>query len=371
MEAIHNLHRIVSGNLRNHMLNIKVNNFQHIPEKEIQGTIDKSSTEKPDITSRYQSIMEGFTGKVLGGAIHDGRHTREHNEAPQVNKQVLSAARKIDREGTSKSVNFMLFHDHSLNNDDMYWLSSIFNTHTRKGLAVNMVDLSNNNITLIRDHKLTYQDLPFFSFNSPYNTPRNILRLDLSNNQIGDAGAKAIADALANGVLPITKYVNLSGNNITKEGDNKLVQVLKGKVKDIVIVTRELNQNFKIITGSKEEKIAIFKALLKQGAEMGIDTKAIVADGSIKNQISLSKKTLVGFAKCHFNFEDMIKGYVQDKITAKISKTFSKIFGKIIDIEGIVSCYLEADNAALTSYVGQAVLKNELCVMGETEFCNE
>ena len=89
-----------------------------------------------------------------------------------------------------------------LNDDDMYWLSSIFNTHTPKGLAVNMVDLSDNDIKLTRDHNLTYQDLPFFSFNSPYNTPRNILRLDLSNNQIGDAGAKIIADGLANGVFP-------------------------------------------------------------------------------------------------------------------------------------------------------------------------
>ena len=201
--------------------------------------VDRCSSEQLSIISRYQNLMKGFTGQVLGGANHDQRYCREYNEAPQVNKEMLAAVRKIDREGTSKSVNFMLFHKHYLNDDDMYWLSSIFNTHTPKGLAVNTVDLSNNCLTLVRDSNLGYVDLPFFSFNAPYNTHRNILRLDLSNNNIGDAGAKVVADGLANGVFPITKKINLSGNNITSNGESSLVQAMQSStVQDIIILTQ-------------------------------------------------------------------------------------------------------------------------------------
>ena len=67
-ETIQNLHRIVSGNLKNHMIDIGIKNFQHIPTSEMQSVIDRCSPEQSAITSRYQSIMKGFTGQVLGGA---------------------------------------------------------------------------------------------------------------------------------------------------------------------------------------------------------------------------------------------------------------------------------------------------------------
>ena len=52
------------------------------------------------------------------------------------------AVSKVDRENNGSAVNFILFHNHYLNDDDMYWLSSMFNSHPN--LAVNTVDLSNN-----------------------------------------------------------------------------------------------------------------------------------------------------------------------------------------------------------------------------------
>ena len=189
------------------------------------------------------------------------------------------------------------------------------------------------------------------------------------------AGAKVIADALANGVLPITKYINLSGNQITKEGDTKLVQALKGKVQDMIIVRQKLEQSLKMIGGSKEEKIAIYKNLIKQGIEKGTYDKAIVVDKSfwsdIKDGIKVVKYGVVGFVKCNWKPEDMVKSYAQDKITAKISKTFSKALGIFTDVEGIVSCYLEATDEAWTSPEGQKLLQHELCVLGEQEFCSE
>lgn len=350
------------------------------------GWTQQDYQEMDAIISRNQSLMQGFTGQVLGGSWGNDRHCREYNEAPQVNKEMLAAVRKIDREGTSKSVNFMLFHKHYLNDDDMYWLSSIFNTHTPKGLAVNTVDLSNNCLTLARDPNLTYVDLPFFSFNAPYNTPRNILRIDLSNNQIGDEGAKLIADGLANGVLPITKKINLSGNNITEEGESFIVKAMQSStVQDIIVLTQRLNDNCKLLPlpgiATKEEKIAELKKFIQLGKEKGTYDEAVVVDKSFWGEIKNTKNSLVasvygsvGFAKCHFVPEDMATGYAQDKIAAKLPKLANGMYKyatKLLSVKDIVTCYLGATDEAWSSETGLSVVKHDLCVMGEQEFCGD
>lgn len=193
------------------------------------------------IQARNANIMEGFTGQWLGGACHDKRHCKDYEQYPNVNKILLEAARLLDgkvdvlfgRTIHAQAVNFILFHNHYLNDDDMYWLSSIFNSHP--DLAVNTVDLSNNNITLTTEHD--YKDLPFFSFNSPYNAPRKILRLDLSNNKINDEGAAIIANGLANGVLPITKLLNLGGNQISLAGFQTMKDILSHVDQEIFVIT--------------------------------------------------------------------------------------------------------------------------------------
>jgi hypothetical protein len=329
-------------------------------------------TKNDKVVTRYQNLMKGFTGQWLTGGNHDQRHCRDNTEKPPVNKELLASARGIDSKNNAKAVNFVLFHDCYLNDDDMYWLTSMFNTH-KSSLAVNTIDLSNNCISLTPT-----KNMPFFSFNYPFYTTWNVLRLDLSNNNIGDDGAKCIADGLAKGFFPITKRIDLSGNEITKEGDNKLVQALKSKVQDMVIVTQKLGQNLKMIGGSKEEKIAIYKEFIQKAAECGTYDKGIVVDKSLwgeikntKNQVFGSLNGVVGFVKCNWKPDDLIKSYAQDKITAKISKTLSKALGKFTDIEGVVSCYLEATNSAWTSEEGIKAVQHELCVLGEQEFCGE
>ena len=189
-----------------------------------------------------------------------------------------------------------------LNDDDMYWLSSIFNTHTPKGLAVNMVDLSDNDIKLTRDHNLTYQDLPFFSFNSPYNTPRNILRLDLSNNQIGDQGAKVIADGLANGVFPITKHINLSGNKITEGGEAQIIKGMKNASNtDLNVIF--VNSGAKDTTPYwKKATKYLLDTYLKHAKNQGIDTEYVATNKSaldyILNVFKIGGNIGLGIVKC-------------------------------------------------------------------------
>lgn len=339
-----------------------------------------------NIVKRYQNLMKGFTGQWLTGSNHDQRHCRDYTEKPPVNKELLASARWIDNNVDAKAVNFILFHDCYLNDDDMYWLSSIFNTHTPKGLAVNTVDLSNNCLTLVRDSNLGYVDLPFFSFNAPYNTPRNILRIDLSNNKIGDAGAKIVADGLANGVLPITKKINLSGNNITSNGESLIVKAMQSStVQDIIVLTQRLNDNCKLLPlpgiATKEEKIAELKKFIQLGKEKGTYDEAVVVDkswyGAVKN---LGNATVAGFmvgkgfAKCHYIPEDMATGYAQDKIAAKLPKLahgMYKYATKLLNVKDIVTCYLGATDESWSSEPGLSVVKHELCVMGEQEFCGD
>ena len=211
-------------------------------------------------------------------------------------------------------------------------------------------------------------------------TTLQVKTLNLSNNNLGDPAAKIISQALVDGKMPATKYIDVSGNKITKDGETKLVQALKGKVQDMIIITKKLEQNSKLFPGigTKDEKIAIYKEFIKQGIEKGTYDKGIVVDKSLWGEIKNTSNQLlaagyggIGFIKCNWKPEEMVKSYAQDKITAKISKFFSKVLGQFTDIEGIVSCYLEATDAAWTSPEGMKTVQHELCVLGEQEFCGD
>ena len=66
-----------------------------------------------------------------------------------------------------------------------------------------------------------------------------------------------------------------------------------------------------------------------------------------------------------------MQAYAEDRLIAKLPKALSKLVGNTINAHSIVSCYLEATEETWTSNTGQQVLKHELCVMGELEFCDD
>jgi len=61
---------------------------------------------------------------------------------------------------------------------------------------------------------------------------QSVVKLNHSNNQIGNNGAKTIADSLNNGGLSSLKSLDLSGNKITAKISKTLSKNL-GKVTDI------------------------------------------------------------------------------------------------------------------------------------------
>ena len=234
--------------------------------------------------------------------------------------------------------------------------------------------------------RIVAEDLRFLNYKYDPSNPKfitqNVVFLNLCNNNIGDRGAKTLADALTSGELQSTKEIDLHGNSITKTGEGAIVKALKSDtVQDIIVLTQRLKDHSKLIFGSKEEKIAELKKFIQLGKEKGTYDEAVVVDkswyGTVKyvgNNTLAAVKGGVGFAKCHFVPEDMATGYAQDKIAAKLPKLANGVYKystKLMSIKDIVTCYLGAVDEGTSSEPGISVVKHDLCVMGESEFCGD
>jgi tetratricopeptide (TPR) repeat protein len=201
---------------------------------------------------------------------------------------------------------------------------------------------------------------------------QQISTIDVSNNQIGDDGAKVIADSLVKGKFPHLKTLRLEGNKITDEGDNFIINAIKNIKQHIIVLTRDLKGDGKMIFGSKEEKIIEYKKILAKCSEQGINNQVIVVNKTsfdkAKNLGQVGASIVVGFSKCHWELETLTQWYAQDKILAKLPK-IGKVLVNTFNADDILSCYVEAKKEAFTSPIGCQIIKDELCVMGETEFC--
>lgn len=159
-----------------------------------------------------------------------------------------------------------------------------------KGAAgISSIQQGNQNISLMYQGMLTR---PSF----------NIVKLNLENCNIGDIGADIIGHALANGKLPATKHIDISGNNITQTGEVALSEAMK----------KSLNTNLNIIsvkTGWKTNepnwKLVskdILKSFLAHAENQGIDTEYVATNKStldyIVNVFKMGKNMLFGWGKC-------------------------------------------------------------------------
>ena len=70
----------------------------------------------------------------------------------------------------------------------------------------------------------------------------SIVNLNLCNNNIGDVGSEILSHALVNAKLPATKSIDLSGNNITKDGYKSLMTGLESPNVKSMMVTLVQNQ---------------------------------------------------------------------------------------------------------------------------------
>ena len=209
----------------------------------------------------------------------------------------------------------------------------------------------------------------------------NLKYLNLANNNLTNNGITPFADGLSSGKITKLKTLHLEGNKFSPDGEGYLVKAMQTSVvKHMIVITQKLEQNSKLFpgVGTKEEKIAMYREYLKQGIEKGTNNQAIVVDKSFRGELIQAKNQLKtawigigGFIKCNWKLDEVIESYAQEKLTAKVSKTLAKILGQITNIEGVVSCYLQATDEMYTSVPGQHVITHKLDVMGESEFSGD
>lgn len=245
-----------------------------------------------------------------------------------------------------------------------------------------------NGITCINNQTLYSAANGWKPYLGPMKTVQHVKYLNLSGNNIGDQGAKVIADALAAGKLSSTRKIDISSNHVTPKGETALVKALKGVGQDIAVFTQTLDEIVKMSGDEgKEAQVKALKHVIERGKAVGTYDKTIVVDKSFLGKINNSFKNIeigvdqvFGFGKCHLLPEPkkVVESYAQDKIIATLpTKTASglsfakKYVGKLLSFHDIVTCFVASRENALTSELGQEVTKHELCVIGEHEFCGE
>jgi len=126
---------------------------------------------------------------------------------------------------------------------------------------LDIINLSNNKlgnvavesmiyaITSVQYQTLYSAESGWKPYKSSLKTVQNVISINLSNNQIGDDGAKLLADYLAKGSLPSTKSIDLSGNKIEGAGFNHLMQALEREVVKPITIILDLQDSFKKAIG--------------------------------------------------------------------------------------------------------------------------
>ena len=209
-----------------------------------------------------------------------------------------------------------------------------------------------------------------------------------SNCNLTDASADMIASSLTYGhfhnhpiqarYLTNTKVIDVSGNNITAKGEGLIAKAMQSKyVQDLIVKTKKINDMSKMLTGTNEEKKVAYKYCIQLAKERGVYEDHIVVEKDQvkwKEFVKDARDPILGFVKCLVVPESLIayaKGKFQGKMIAMLPKTAAKTIGKAVDIEDKVSCTLDFSEDLCTSKSSIEAIKHELCIMGETEFCND
>lgn len=239
----------------------------------------------------------------------------------------------------------------------------------------------------------------------------HIRHLDLSNCNLTNNSAKIISEALINGDLSDTKSLNVSDNhlddhsamfflNAMRYGPNSpaalqvlkltgnpmsqdigplVVKALQNIKEGAIVLLKEMSYTGdsikKMRYGTREEKIAEYKKVIKQSTDSGANNKAIVVDksflGEVKAEVNVMTEYAIGFAKCYL-IDDMVEDYTRDKLVAKIPKQGVKTIARsALKTYDVFTCLAEAEDYAWTSDAGQRFATRQLCLLGEKEFCGD
>jgi hypothetical protein len=182
--------------------------------------------------------------------------------------------------------------------------------------------------------------------------------VNLANNIITDTGAAHLAESLNSSVNKL-KVLHLEGNKLNPLHSNpKLIQVvtnMKTHVKILVSRMSDIVDGVKkqgnLFFGSKEDKQAIVKDILKQAQENGVDVKNVTVSKNIFEAIlnygKLKIDFSLGWVKCTL-VPDSVKSFAADQIIAKASP----LVGQVKLAMDITTCYFETFDESVSSKEG-------------------
>jgi len=181
----------------------------------------------------------------------------------------------------------------------------------------------------------------------------NLEYLNLSNNQITDEGASAIAEALESGKVNNLQTLDVSGNNITEVGEGYFVKALKSEAVNFIAITLESHAGRDaVVDFLKKGSSYYFKEFVKR-FKNNIDTQYIKTDedsafmhckeGVPKAVVGVT----LGIAKCTNPIAKIINSLPQpgEKVPF-VTKAVNKL--------GLFACVMseEGDNIVTPDLVG-------------------
>lgn len=347
-------------------------------------------SDSPQEKALAVNVAQKITPYVLAlnpSEISLGIHTasfegRKSKDIDGISNQVKICLEHLRIHGGVDALRVLTFMQCDLTTIDMIYFG---NTMLQYSLLLKYLDFSDNRIG----------DIGTISFiNSFVTSPtgkypmHHIINLNLNNNNIGDDGAAHIAAYLKHGYMPATTHVNLANNIITDTGAAHLAESLNSSVNKLKVLHLEgnklnpLHSNPKLIQvvtnmkthvkilvsrmsdivdgvkkqgnlffGSKEDKQAIVKDILKQAQENGVDVKNVTVSKNIFEAIlnygKLKIDFSLGWVKCTL-VPDSVKSFAADQIIAKASP----LVGQVKLAMDITTCYFETFDESVSSKEG-------------------
>lgn len=177
-----------------------------------------------------QSVNTALGGNVLGGAYHDGRKNRDMDDG--INYQVKGIVANLNYYGF-KDPKGIVLSDCALEDKDIGVLVQSLQPHP---FNLTILDLGSNKLGYYSIENIFY-GMRGSQEGVTTHVCKQIRSINFSNNLLDDNSANYIAKSLEYGRFPSLKYLDVSGNQITKSGESYFVKALESvKVTSISIV---------------------------------------------------------------------------------------------------------------------------------------
>ena len=160
-----------------------------------------------------------------------------------------------------------------------------------------------NGITCLNKQTL-YKAPEWKPYAASFNTVQNVTILNLSNTNIGDKGVEVITDALVNGKIPATKYIDVSDNNIYHIGQGHLIKAVEEAPNDSLNITFVSGDRLLKPQGSIGHQAlkTVLKSHLEYAASQGVHPNNIKVDKTFMDYFKqggvITTKVVFGVGKC-------------------------------------------------------------------------